>query len=75
MESLSDVAVPLRCCSHFQQGCPKTTLSPMGCDAVCHQGGQSNSCMERIDWVTKNVFSGLGSGQALASLFKADQNL
>ncbi|CAJ1393184.1 unnamed protein product [Effrenium voratum] len=54
------------CCSHYQAGCPQTTLSPLGCDAVCTYKGESSSCKDRISWTTDHVFSGHGNACALA---------
>ena len=29
----------LRCCAHFQKGCPQTTLSPLKCETPCEIQG------------------------------------
>ncbi|CAK9024587.1 Uncharacterized protein SCF082_LOCUS16696 [Durusdinium trenchii] len=46
------------CCSNVQKGCPRTTLSPLKCKTPCTLKGQTSTCLERIQWVTKNTYSG-----------------
>lgn len=44
------------CCSNYQRGCAHTTLSPLGCDAVCTLHGESSTCKDRMAWVQEHVF-------------------
>eukprot|EP00435_Cladocopium_sp_Y103_P002115 s5143_g1.t1 len=54
------------CCRTHQRGCAHTTLSPLGCDAVCELHGESSTCHDRIHWVRDNVFGSRENNCALA---------
>jgi len=54
------------CCSNYQRGCAHTTLSPLGCDAVCTLHSESSTCHDRIHWVKDHVFGSRDNNCALA---------
>eukprot|EP00435_Cladocopium_sp_Y103_P065540 s608_g27.t1 len=54
------------CCANFQKGCPRTTLSPLKCDATCTVGGETSKCSDRIHWVANHVFGAKSNKCALA---------
>ncbi|CAE7487656.1 Ide, partial [Symbiodinium pilosum] len=54
------------CCSHFQKGCPKTTYSPLKCDAPCTHKGHTATCADRLTWAEEHLFKGRGNACALA---------
>jgi len=54
------------CCANFQKGCLSTTLSSLGCDAVCSLHGTKSTCRNRMKWAKEHAFFGHHNACALA---------
>jgi len=45
------------CCTHRQKGCASSTLSPLGCKAVCNFRNEAATCQNRIQFSAEHHFA------------------